>query len=48
MKKQVVCVWGNPFTNDFVLEQPCSDACNCEVCKDNLYWITIEKVEKKK
>jgi len=43
-KIKVVCVYGKfKEGKDFVLEPPCSEDCNCEVCKDAFY---IEEIRK--
>lgn len=46
IKRKVVCVFGK-FDNesDFVLEPPCTEDCDCEICKDP-FW--IERVEEDK
>jgi len=42
MRRKVVCVFGDFEEDDFVLEPPCSNDCNCEVCKD-AFW--VERVD---
>ena len=40
-------VWGKLGTDSFVIENACSEGCDCEVCKeDEIYILDIDKILK--